>query len=118
MQIHSVGIDLGKMTFHLVALGAAGKVLKALPRSLHRTARTKEQSQRRVPNLLTEWPPAAVALKDRHARISSWPGELISTQRPNTFAQTCLSPKLALAISRRTIHPRHLDDKSSNRTTR
>lgn len=27
MQIHSVGIDLGKMTFHLVALGAAGKVL-------------------------------------------------------------------------------------------
>src|SRR6202011_4503579 len=27
MQIHSVGIDLGKATFHLVALGAAGKVL-------------------------------------------------------------------------------------------
>ncbi len=27
MQIHSVGIDLGKMTFHLVALGAASKVL-------------------------------------------------------------------------------------------
>lgn len=27
MQIHSVGIDLGKITFHLVALGAAGKVL-------------------------------------------------------------------------------------------
>ena len=27
MQIHSVGIDLGKGTFHLVALGAAGKVL-------------------------------------------------------------------------------------------
>jgi transposase len=27
VQIHSVGIDLGKMTFHLVALGAAGKVL-------------------------------------------------------------------------------------------
>jgi transposase len=26
MQIHSVGIDLGKTTFHLVALGAAGKV--------------------------------------------------------------------------------------------
>jgi hypothetical protein len=24
MQIHSVGIDLGKTTFHLVALGAAG----------------------------------------------------------------------------------------------
>jgi transposase len=27
MQIHSVGIDLDKTTFHLVALGAAGKVL-------------------------------------------------------------------------------------------
>jgi transposase len=27
MQIHSVGIDLGKTTFHVVALGAAGKVL-------------------------------------------------------------------------------------------
>ena len=27
MQIHSIGIDLGKTTFHLVALGAAGKLL-------------------------------------------------------------------------------------------
>ena len=27
MRIHSVGIDLGKTTFHLVALSAAGKVL-------------------------------------------------------------------------------------------
>src|SRR5271170_6125097 len=27
MQIHSIGIDLGKTTFHLVALSAAGKVL-------------------------------------------------------------------------------------------
>jgi hypothetical protein len=27
MQIRSVGIDLGKTTFHLVALGAAAKVL-------------------------------------------------------------------------------------------
>ena len=27
MQIHSVGIDLGKTTFHLVALSAAGTVL-------------------------------------------------------------------------------------------
>jgi transposase len=27
MQIHSVGIDLGKTTFHLVALGASGQVL-------------------------------------------------------------------------------------------
>jgi transposase len=27
MQIHSSGIDLGKTTFHLVALGVAGKML-------------------------------------------------------------------------------------------
>ena len=27
MQIHSVGIDLGKTTFHLVALGVAGKIV-------------------------------------------------------------------------------------------
>jgi transposase len=27
MQIRSVGIDLGKTTFHVVALGASGKVL-------------------------------------------------------------------------------------------
>ncbi len=27
MQINSVGIDLGKTTFHLVALGEAGKAL-------------------------------------------------------------------------------------------
>ena len=27
MQIQSVGIDLGKTAFHLVALGAAGKLL-------------------------------------------------------------------------------------------
>ena len=27
MQIHSVGINLGKTTFHLVALGAASQVL-------------------------------------------------------------------------------------------
>jgi len=27
MQIHSIGIDLGKTTFHLVALGTSGKIL-------------------------------------------------------------------------------------------
>ena len=29
--------------------------------------------------------------QERHARISSWPGDRTSTKRPNTFAQTCLS---------------------------
>jgi hypothetical protein len=27
MQVNSVGIDLGKMTFHLVVLGEGGKIL-------------------------------------------------------------------------------------------
>ena len=27
MQIHSIGIDLGKTTFHLVALGKRGQVV-------------------------------------------------------------------------------------------
>jgi hypothetical protein len=54
-------------------------------------ARMKEQSQRRVSSLI----PTMVfndrsTYKDRHARNSSWPGEIISAQRPNTFAQTCL----------------------------
>ena len=30
MQIHSIGIDLGKTTFHMVALGAAGALLQSL----------------------------------------------------------------------------------------
>ena len=34
MQVRSVGIDLGKMTFHLVALSAAGKVLLRELRSI------------------------------------------------------------------------------------
>jgi hypothetical protein len=64
---------------------------KALPRSLHRKARTKEQSQRRVQSLILimVYNDRGV-YKDRHARISSWPGETFSNQRPNTFAQTCL----------------------------
>jgi transposase len=38
MQIRSVGIDLGKMTFHLVALGDNGKLLlnkKKSPNACH-----------------------------------------------------------------------------------
>jgi len=61
-------------------------IIRALPRSLHRAARTKEQSQRRVLNLLTRMAyHGRRAYKDRHARISSWPGELLSNRRPNTF---------------------------------
>ncbi len=45
MQIHSIGIDLGKKTFHLVALGAAGKVLvkKSLSANNTRTMSSLEQ---------------------------------------------------------------------------
>ena len=32
---------------------------------------------------------------------------MISNKRPNTFAQTCLSTKLTLAVLRRTIHSRY-----------
>jgi hypothetical protein len=53
--------------------------MKAPPRSLHRVARTKEQSQWRVFSLLTRMAfHGRRAYKDRHARISSWPGETLS----------------------------------------
>jgi hypothetical protein len=41
MQIHAVGIDLGKTTFHLVALNAAGKVLCG---RLHATFREESRN--------------------------------------------------------------------------
>jgi hypothetical protein len=45
--------------------------------------------------------------KDRYGRNSSWPGAMCSTQRPNTFAQTCLlALSFFLAVRRRTIHTR------------
>jgi hypothetical protein len=60
-------------------------------RSLHGVARTKEQSQRRVRSLVLKMVfNDRPTLKDGHARNSSWPGELVSNQRPYTFAQTCL----------------------------
>jgi len=203
MQIHSVGIDLGKTTFHLVALGAAGKVLvrkkftqkqllmymanlqtsligleacsgahflgRALRKQGHDVrliaaqfvkpfvksnkndfvdaeaiAEAVERKNMRFVSIKTDdqldlqaihrvrdrmisrrtavinqlrafllergmvfaQKPAKLkaAMADilenaeadltplmrRHARNTSWPGELISTQRPNTFAQTCL----------------------------
>jgi hypothetical protein len=65
--------------------------LKFPHRSLHGVARTKEQSQRRVRSLVLKMVfNDRPTLKDGHARISSWPGELVSNQRPYTFAQTCL----------------------------
>jgi hypothetical protein len=55
------------------------------------SARTKEQSQRCIHSLVpTMGFNVRSAYKDGYARNSSWPGDTISTQRPNTFAQTCL----------------------------
>jgi transposase len=47
MQIQSVGIDLGKTSFHLVALGAAGKVLM-------RKKFTQKQLQAYTANMQTD----------------------------------------------------------------
>ena len=44
MQIHSIGIDLGKTTFHLVALGAAGKVVIKKARTHSQPLRCSIQS--------------------------------------------------------------------------
>ena len=70
------------------------------------TAKTKEQSQRRAHNLSKRMVSNDRSVyKEGHARNSSWPGELISTQRPHTFAQTCLLVRnFSLAVVRRTIH--------------
>ena len=128
MQIRSVGIDLGKTTFHLVALGVAGKVLarkKFTQKQLLTftanmqtsligevctgTVRTKEQSKRWVCNLI----PIMVfndrpTCKDRHAAKLILARSTRLHQRPNTLPKTCLSPKLILAVTRRTIHCRYL----------
>ena len=56
-------------------------------------ARTKEQSQRHVFSLGDEnglEKSNRPTYKDRHARNSSWPGELISITCRIHFAQTCL----------------------------
>ncbi len=69
----------------------------------------KEQSQRRVFNLI----PRMVfndrpTYKDRRARNSSWPGELISIKTPNTLRRLVSSLlSFSLAVVRRTIHSRY-----------
>ena len=49
MQLHSVGIDLGKTAFHLVALSAAGTVL--LKKKF-----TRSSSSRSRPTCRPRWP--------------------------------------------------------------
>ena len=103
MQIHSVGIDLGKTTFHLVALCAAGKVLL-------RKKFTRRQLITFIANMqcsLIGMEAVRGSLRARHAlredpnqtqsgrtRSATHHGQeaRLSTQRPNTFAQTGRSP--------------------------
>ena len=69
------------------------------------TARTKEQSQRRVFNLILRMVcNDRPTYKDRYARNSSWPGDLISPEGRIHLRRLVLSTKLALAVLRRTIH--------------
>jgi hypothetical protein len=71
MQIRSVGIDLGKTTFHLVALGDNGKVLlkkkftqrqliafTANPQQINATKNTNR------PSTLVRWPVLGLASLD------------------------------------------------------
>ena len=48
--------------------------------------------------------------KDRHAAELILARSTRLHQRPNTLPQTCLSPKLILAVTRRTIHYGYLSD--------
>ena len=70
MQVVSVGIDLGKTTFHLVALGAAGKVLVR-----------KKFTQRQ---LLTYTANVQTSLIGRHV-----PAHIISDVRCGSRAMMC-----------------------------
>ncbi|HEY6274328.1 MAG TPA: hypothetical protein VIX19_20270 [Terriglobales bacterium] len=54
MQIHSVGIDLGKTTFHLVALGAAGKVL-VRKKFTQKQLLAYSVARHRAPSVLDRW---------------------------------------------------------------
>jgi predicted NBD/HSP70 family sugar kinase len=63
MQIHSVGIDLGKTTFHLVALSAAGKVLL-------RKKFTQKQTDH---------------VHSQHAMLSDWHGGLCGSSLPQPY---------------------------------
>jgi hypothetical protein len=85
MQIHSIGIDLGKTTLHLVALGGAGKVLLK-----------KKFTQRQ----LLAYTAIMARRKDLHIKAEYICADLSS--RPN----------FPLAVARRTIHCRKRSQES------
>ena len=63
MHIHSVGIDLGKTTFHVVALGDNGKVLLK-----------KKFTQRQSPTQRAHRRGSQQAGTDRMGGAVEWPG--------------------------------------------
>jgi transposase len=95
MQIRSVGFDLGKTTFHLVALGAVGKVLVR-----------RKFSQRQLLTFTANMPTSLIGLEacsgshflGRELRKQGHDVRLArrSTKRPNTFAQTLSRPNFPL----------------------
>ena len=105
MQIRSVGIDLGKTTFHLVALGASGKVLmKKKFTQKHLLAFTANmQIRETIP--FYEWSSTTVRLfRTETQQNSSWPGAHDSTKGRIHCRRLVFSTKLALAVTRRTMH--------------
>src|ERR1700749_1370290 len=83
MQIGSVGIDLGKTTFHLVALSAAGKVLLG-----------KKFTQKQLITFTANMQTSLIGMEACSGASTTHHGQenLFSTERPNTFAQICHSP--------------------------
>ncbi len=95
MQIHSVGIDLGKTTFHLVALGEAGKVLVQKKFSQRQLLTYTANMQTCLIGLegsvaLTRWS-AVVAYRanDQAATWKSWFTKRISLRTPGLHVRQC-----------------------------
>ena len=84
MQIHSVGIDLGKTTFHLVALGAAGNL---------------------IPIMVFNDRPTC---KDRHAaELIMARRDVLHSKAEYIAADLSIAQTFFLAVLRRTIHWRY-----------
>jgi predicted cobalt transporter CbtA len=96
MNIASIGIDLGKTTFHLVALGERNKIL--LRRKFSRSQLLAYTANLPVSLIGLE------ACAGAHF-MGAVPGERFSTKRPDTVTQTVPSPNFKpLAVWRRNIH--------------
>jgi hypothetical protein len=117
---HRMGRTIERQDYRPVTAGAADAWLEAPAPTLphhttdlkftHRSLHRNSKDERTVTTACLQPDPEMVfndrpTLRTGTQRNSSWPGETISTQRPNTFAQTCLlAPSFSLAVLRRTIH--------------